>query len=271
MEELPIKLFDAFSAELVFALDICERAGKVALAHFDRGIDAVMKDDGSPVTAADKECERLIREAIVAKFPQDAILGEEEGASAGASHLVAEKSGRKWIIDPIDGTYGYARGLPVFSTLLALEDDGEIVLGVVHAPAMEHLYWAEKGRGAFKNGQRINVSDKVELSDSQLSFGGINRIHAHGYWPGFTKLVTSTYRQRGFGDYLGFAYVFEGKAEANIEVGVKPWDLAPMKIITEEAGGKFTDLDGNGSIYTGSCLTSNGLNHEQWLQTLTAK
>jgi histidinol-phosphatase len=108
------------------------------------------------------------------------------------------------------------------------------------------------------------------LSESQLCFGGINRIHALGYWPGFTKLVTATYKQRGFGDYLGFAYVFEGRAEAHIEVGVKPWDLAPMKVIVEEAGGKYSDLEGKDSIYTGSCIISNGLIHDQWLSTLVS-
>lgn len=270
-DELEFRFFEAFSPELVFALDICEQVGRVALDHFIRGIEATAKEDGSPVTAADKQCERMIREAISARYPDDMILGEEEGATPGASHVVAEKTRRKWIIDPIDGTYGYARGMQVFSTLLGLEDAGEIILGVVCAPAMNHIYWAEKGKGAFKNGQRIKVSEFNTLGESQLSFGGINRILAMGYWPGFTKLVETTCRQRGFGDYLGFGYVFEGKAEAHFEVGVKPWDLAPMKIIVEEAGGKYTDLEGGDSIYTGSCVISNGLIHDKWLKTFIGK
>jgi histidinol-phosphatase len=268
----PSLLLDAFSPELVFALDICEKAGQIALNYFKKGIEAVNKEDGTPVTAADKECERVIRQAIASKYPQDGILGEEEGESKGLSGKALKgKQGRKWIIDPIDGTYGYARGVPLFSTLLALEDEGEIVLGVVNAPAMGDMFWAEKGHGAFKNGQRLRVSDKSELSESQFNFGGANRILAEGLWPGFTKLIAATVRQRGFGDYLGFAYVFEGKAEAHLEVGVKPWDLAPMKIIIEEAGGKFTDLSGTASIYPGSCLISNGRNHDQWLSVLHSK
>ncbi len=267
-ESSPRPIFEAFSPELVFALDMCEQAGRIALASFIDGIETITKEDGSPVTAADKECERIIRQAITSRYPQDAILGEEEGESEGATQ---DGKKRKWIVDPIDGTYGYARGIPFFSTLLALEVDGQIVLGVVGAPAMGDMFWAEKGHGAFKNGMRIEVSDINELANSQLSFGGANRILAEGYWSGFTKLISGTSRQRGFGDYLGFAYVFEGKAEAHVEVGVKPWDLAPMKIIIEEAGGKYSDLSGGQSIYTGSCLVTNGQIHEKWLGMLLSQ
>lgn len=259
-------LSDKFSSDLLFALDICEQAGRVAQKGFLDGIEAVAKEDGSPVTAADKECERIIREAISARYPDDAILGEEEGESSGAS---GKK--RKWIVDPIDGTYGYARGIPFFATLLGLEENGEIILGVISAPGMSDMFWAEKGRGAYKNGSRLAVSTIKEIAHSQLSFGGANRIQAEGHWSGFSNLIAQTARQRGFGDYLGFAYVFEGKAEAHIEVGVKAWDLAPMKIIIEEAGGKYTDLQGGDSIYTGSCLISNGQNHDLWLSTLLSK
>lgn len=263
-----LPLLGAFSAELVFALDICEQVSRIALPCYIDGIATTEKEDGSPVTAADKECERVIRQAIAARFPDDAILGEEEGESSGASQ---DGKKRKWIVDPIDGTYGFARGIPFFSTLLALEIDDEVVLGVVSAPAMNDMFWAEKGRGAFKNGTRLTVSDNREFAQSQFSFGGANRILAEGYWPGFTKLIECTARQRGFGDYLGFAYVFEGKAEAHVEIGVKPWDLAPMKILIEEAGGKYSDLGGGQSIYTGSCIVTNGQNHESWLSALLSK
>src|SRR5262249_5035600 len=160
-----------------------------------------------PVTCADKECEALIRQAIQDRFAEDGILGEEEGAADGV------KSRRRWIIDPIDGTYGFARGIPIFATLLALEENGEIVLGIVHAPARAETFWAEKGRGAFKNGERIKVSSIDRIEDAHFCFGGINRIAASKYWSGFEKLIAKTARQRGFGDYLGFGLVFEGKAE----------------------------------------------------------
>lgn len=251
------------TSEIVFALDVCQRAGVLAMEHFDRNIAVEEKSDGSPVTAADKKCERLIREAIAAKFPEDTILGEEEGGDDAPL-----PKGRRWIIDPIDGTYNYARAIPIFSTLLALEKDGEICLGVVYNPALKEIFWAEKGCGAFRNGKRINVSEISEMKNSQFNFGALSRVQALGLWDAFTQLVSKTLRQRGLGDYLGFAHVFEGKAEAHLEVGVKVWDLAPMKIIVEEAGGAFSDLDGGKSVYTGSCLISNGLVHEQFLGIL---
>lgn len=251
------------SKELVFALDVCHRAGLLSMEHFDRNIEVEEKSDGSPVTVADKKCERLIRQSIEAKFPDDAILGEEEG---GDDAPLAK--GRRWIIDPIDGTYNFARAVPIFSTLLALEKDGEIVLGVVYNPALGEMFWAEKGCGAFRNGKRINVSAISDIKNSQFNFGALSRIQKLGLWNGFSELVGQTIRQRGFGDYLGFAHVFEGKAEAHLEVGVKVWDLAPMKVIVEEAGGQFSDLDGGKSVYTGNCLITNGLVHSQFLGIL---
>ena len=153
--------------------------------------------------------------------------------------------------------------MPIFATLLALEQDGEIVLGVVHAPAMQDTYWAERGKGAYKNGVPIRVSSIDSLKESQINFGGANRISL----PGFGKGLRSSFmtqRQRGFGDYLSFGTVFEGKAEACMEVGVQAWDLAPMKILAEESGGKFTDLEGGPSIWSGSCIVSNGLVHDEF-------
>lgn len=253
----------AGSKELRFALGVCHRAGSVVMEFFDRNIEVEEKSDGTPVTLADKKSERLIRESIAAEFPADAILGEEEGGDD--SPLT---NGRRWIIDPIDGTYNYARAVAIFSILLALENNGEIVLGVVCNPAVDEIFWAEKGGGAFRNGKKIKVSEISEMKNSQFNFGALNRVQKHGLWDQFSRLVKETARQRGFGDYLGFAHVFEGKAEAHLEVGLKPWDLAPMKIIVEEAGGAFSDLDGGKSIYTGSCLISNGLVHEQFLGIL---
>lgn len=250
------------SQELSFALDVCRRAGELAVQYQKQGVSSKMKADNTPVTVADRECEQLIRQSIARTFPDDDILGEEEGVSFQG------RSDRKWIIDPIDGTYNYARGVPIFSTLLALEKGGEVIVGVVHAPAMGDTFWAEAGCGAHKNGRRLQVSEVTELAESQFNFGAPSRILHEGYWPGFTKLIASTYRQRGFGDYLGFAYVFEGKAECHLEVGVKPWDLAPMKIIVTEAGGMYSDLSGGASIYPGSCLISNGRLHASVLSML---
>jgi histidinol-phosphatase len=249
------------SNDLDFALEVCRQAGELAMQHFKRGVEVSMKPDRTPVTIADRQCEKLVRTLISQRYPDDAILGEEESARAG-------NSSRKWIVDPIDGTYNFARGIPIFSVLLALEEDGQIVTGIVHNPALAETYYAEKGGGAFRNGERLKVSSIADLGDSQFLFGGPNRILECGLWEGFTRLVRQTYRQRGLGDYLNFAYVFEGKAEAVIETGLFAWDLAPMKVIVEEAGGRFSDLAGSDSVYTGNCLVSNGKVHDAYLRLL---
>jgi histidinol-phosphatase len=252
------------SKELKFAIDIAQEAGHLALQHFHRGIKAEMKADNTPVTLADQECERYIRKSIAKHFPDDAILGEEEGETAARdSH-----NSRRWIIDPIDGTYNFARKVPIWSVLLGLEEQGEIIVGVLHAPAMEETFWAERGGGSWRNGERVRVSDIAELNKTMFVFGAPDRIVKQGFWNGLENVIRSTYRQRGFGDYLNFAHVFEGKAEAAFEVGLKPWDLAPMKIIVEEAGGRYSDLKGGSSIYSGSCLVSNGHVHDEILRLL---
>lgn len=252
-----------YADELSFALSISEEVATISLDYFSKGVDVVTKDDGSPVTKADKEVEAIIRKAIAKRFPADSILGEEEGVTTGSSTTGASESQiqlepqRKWIIDPIDGTYNFARGIPIWSTLLALEVQSQVVLGVVSAPAMREHFHAALGAGAFKNGRPVHVSDIDKLERALFNFGGPNRIEAAGLWPNLQQVVKLTERQRGFGDYLGFSLVFEGKAEAMLEVDVKPWDLAPMKIIVEEAGGCFFDLSGGDSIYAGSCMVTN--------------
>lgn len=251
------------SQELAFAIEACEEAGLVAMKYFKSGVEMTMKPDNTPVTLADKECERLMRDAINRRFSSDAILGEEEGSSENTG-----MSERKWIIDPIDGTYNFARGIPIFSILLALEDKGEITIGVIHNPSTGEIYYAEKGFGAYRNGKPIGVSRVESLEDSLFLFGGPNRILEKGYWEGFTRIIQKSYRQRALGDYLNFAYVFEGKAEATIETGLFAWDLAPMKILAEEAGGRFTDFEDSGSVYTGNCLVSNGRVHDAYLRLL---
>jgi histidinol phosphatase-like enzyme (inositol monophosphatase family) len=253
------------SSEMHFAVSACKTAGEIAMEYWRRGVTSTNKADGTPVTQADKECERLIRQKIAEQFPDDGILGEEELEKQSSGN------GRRWIIDPIDGTYNYARGIPIFATLLALECDGKIVLGVVHAPAMLETFWAETGSGAFKNGVKVKVSDRQSVDKAFFNFGAPIRIHQLGYWEGLTKLVCQTERQRCPGDYLGFAMVFEGKADAMLEVGVKPWDIAPMKILAEEAGGKFSDLNGGTSVYVGDCLITNGLVHDSFETTLRRK
>jgi histidinol-phosphatase len=253
-----------YQKELAFALDVVKQVSPNIMHFFQSGCESVVKQDGTFVTEADKQTEEAIRQKITAAFPSDSIFGEEEGQSRTG------KSDRKWIIDPIDGTYNFTRGIGIFSTLLALEDKGEIVLGVIHAPAVGDTFWASLGGGAYKNGNRLAVSQIDNLTQAQFNYGLPKRIHKHGYWPGYTELVKQTYFQRCYGDYVNFAYVFEGKSELALEVGLNPWDLAPLKIIAREAGGSFCDLDGGDSIYTGNCLVSNGRLQKAALDILTS-
>jgi histidinol-phosphatase len=253
-----------YSKELSLAIDLCQKAGEIALSYWqNQNLKIDRKADNSEVTQADKECERMLRENISKAYPDDGFLGEEEGESP------AKVGQRRWIIDPIDGTYNYSKGLPIFATLLALEDNGEIVLGVVHAPAMQETLWAEKGKGAFKNGKRIHASECSQLSKAFFTVGALNRILDIGYWEIFTELVKQTYKQKAPGDYLSFALVFEGKADLVMEVGLKPWDLAPMKILTQESGAIYDDLNGGDSIYTGNCLITNSHLHKAALSVFT--
>lgn len=240
-----------FEDELTFLKDLIFEAGECALKYFSSGVDVIQKQDGSPVTVADKEIEALIRLEIEKRYPGDAILGEEQ------EEKLSKDSSRRWIIDPIDGTMNFCRGIPTFSILAALEDCGEVRVGAVYNPVLKDLYYAASGMGAYKNDSQLFVSEVGSLDQALISFGGPKRFVEHGYWSKLEGLINKSYQHRGYGDYLGFAYVFEGLSEANIEVALKPWDLAPMKILVEESGGVFQDFDGGKSIYHGSCIVSN--------------
>ncbi len=240
-------------------------AGEVALRYYRGGFDVVIKADRTPVTQADREAEELIVERLGRAFPDCGFLGEEFGDRGSKD--------RRFIIDPIDGTKNFVRGIPVWATLLALEEGGEVTAGVIHNPVLGETFWAARGGGAFRNGERISVSPIGRLAEAQLIHSALRPLRQAGYWEGFARLVDATDRQRGFGDYMGYTLVAEGKAEIYAEIyagggGLKPWDLAPCKILVEEAGGVFTDLDGRSTIYTGSALATNGHLHEASLRLL---
>jgi histidinol-phosphatase len=248
-------------------IDAARAAGNVALRYYRSGFDVTLKADQTPVTQADREAEQLIIERLGLAFPDCGFLGEEFGDSGATD--------RRFIIDPIDGTKNFVRGIPVWATLLALEEGGEVTAGVVHNPVLDEMFWARRGGGAFRNGHRIAVSGIARLGQAQLVHSSLRPLREAGYWPGFARLVDATDRQRGFGDYMGYTLVAEGKAEIYAEIytqdgGLKPWDLAPCKILVEEAGGVFTDLEGRATIYTGSALATNGHLHEAALGLLRA-
>jgi len=244
-------------------VDAARAAGRIALTYYRGGFEVTIKPDDTPVTQADREAEEAIVAALGRAFPEWGFLGEEFGAK-GATDV-------RWIIDPIDGTKNFVRRIPIWATLLALEAHGEIVAGVIHNPVTGELYAARKGGGARLNGRRVSVSDVRDMWSATLLHAGLRLYRKAGVWDGVVRLVDATERQRGFGDYLGYALVAEGKAEMYVEVDLKPWDLAPCKIVVEEAGGRFTDLAGRPTIYSGSALATNGRLHEAALALLAGR
>ena len=243
------------------AVDAARAAGRIALKYFRGGFEVAKKPDDTPVTPADREAEQAIVEILGRAFPDCGVLGEEFGGR-GTKEV-------RWIIDPIDGTKNFVRGIGIWATLIALEERGEVTVGVIHNPVTAELYTARRGAGAFLNGERIRVSDVAELGRAFFLHAGLGIVRKGGHWDGFARLIDATDRQRGFGDYMGYGLVAEGKAEIYAELDLKPWDLAAPKILVEEAGGRFTDLAGRPTIYTGTALATNGRLHDAALALLS--
>jgi histidinol-phosphatase len=247
---------------LEVAIDAAQEAGKVALRYFRTGVQVERKHDRSPVTVADREAEQRAVAVLRSAFPQHGILGEEFGEQAG--------SGARWIIDPIDGTKSFIRGIPFFATLIGLEEEGEITTGAVYAPALDDLLYAQKGQGAHDRHGRLRVSSVDTLSNSMLVFGGASALRGSGYWDLYERLVDRSDRQRAYGDFFAYTFIARGQAEAMIDVDLKPWDLAALQIIIEEAGGRFTDFSGRATAFGGTAIASNGRVHEEILRTIDA-
>ncbi|HOK48119.1 MAG TPA: inositol monophosphatase family protein [Bryobacteraceae bacterium] len=231
--------------ELQFAQEIAARAGGIALGYQREGVRMETKGDLSPVTAADRASERLIAEAIALQFPSDGILGEE-GASRDGS------SGRKWIVDPIDGTREFVRGNPAWAVLIGLEQDGESVLGVAHFPALGETNWAARGRGAYCGSRRLHVSAVSELAQAVLCVNGIGEMATLPFAPRLVDWLSGAWAVRAFGGCLDAVMVASGAADAWLEPSGKAWDFAALRVIGEEAGAVFFNFDGGSSIYGGT-------------------
>ncbi|HEY7139729.1 MAG TPA: inositol monophosphatase family protein [Methylomirabilota bacterium] len=245
------------------ALEAARAGGAIALRYFRGDVRVMRKADRTPVTQADHEAEIAIVERLRPEFPDIGFLGEEFGAQGSQS--------RRWIVDPIDGTKNFVRGIPFWATLLALEEDGEVTLGVVHSPATGELLWARRGQGAWAGEVPLRVSAVGDLGDAMLvhsSMSLLRPLDGGRWWDGFIRLVDRTDRQRGFGDYFGYTFVLRGQAEIMLEADVKAWDIAPFKVLFEEAGGRFTDFAGQPTIYSGTALASNGRLHDEALALL---
>jgi len=251
----------ALHPALATAVEAAKAAGEIALRYYRGGFEVTIKPDQTPVTQADREAEQAITAILRRAFPDWGFLGEEFG-EAGSRDT-------RWIIDPIDGTKNFIRGVPFWAVLIGLEEHGEITTGVVFNPVTGDLLTARVGEGAFANGERIRVSPCSHLKDATFLHSDLGLLRRGGYWDGLVRLVDATGRSRGFGDYYGYGLVAQGKAELYVEVDLKPWDIAPVKILVEEAGGRLTDLSGRPTIYDGSVLATNGRLHAEALRLLT--
>jgi histidinol-phosphatase len=250
------------SPELKAALDAAERAAAIARSLYQHNIAVRIKADKSPVTEADVRCEIAIREILEARFPTYGFFGEETGSRD-------EHAESLWLVDPIDGTKAFVREYPMFSTQIALMRRGEIVLGVSSAPVYGELSFAERGRGAYLNGQPVAVSEIAAIESAVLSSGNMKSLATGSRWARYGALVAQVNRIRGYGDFLHYHLLASGKIDAVIETDVNILDIAACAAIVTEAGGRFTDLDGAPiTLQSTSVLATNGRMHAPILAAL---
>jgi histidinol-phosphatase len=251
-----------YANELALAHELADAADAIAMDLFaDDGLEIRHKADRTLVTAADMAIERMVRGRLAAAFPADRIMGEEEGGTF-------EGEGRVWIVDPIDGTANYARAIPIWATLVALQVDGELVLGIASAPAMGERYAATLGGGATMNGRGIRVNDVADLAEAQFLHSQLDTLLGGDQAAGTRTLLSTTVRERGFGDFWGHVLVARGAAEICVEPRLAIWDVAALVPIVREAGGRITDLSGAPVRHGGPVLTTNGALHDEALRVL---
>lgn len=240
-----------------FAVDIARQAGRLTMRHFgDADLMVDHKDDDSPVTVADREAERLLGELITDRFPADAVVGEEHDDTRGTS-------GRIWYLDPIDGTKSFVHGVPLFSNLVACADPDGPLVGVINCPALNETTWAGRDAGCFHNDTPARVSTVDVLARAYVTTSGLE------WWPPSlaSQMVEAPFTWRTWGDGYGYSLVATGRVDAMVDPGAAVWDLAPVPVIMQQAGGVFTSLDGGQQTAgSGSGLASNGLIHDALLQ-----
>ncbi len=246
------------NADLALALRLADAADAITMRFFRSTFSVRTKADRTPVTEADEATERAIREILERERPDDGILGEEFGARG--------TSARRWILDPIDATKNFMRGIPVFGTLIAL--DGEV--GVVSAPALGRRWWAARGAGAFCNGAPLRVSSIDTIEKAQFLFDDVSTFAKYDLREQMLALEADCDRVRGFGDFWGHMLVAEGAAEICIEPEVSHWDMAPLQVIVEEAGGRYSNLAGEPRADGPSGVSTNGLLHDAALRYFRA-
>ena len=249
------------NGDLALALSLADAADAITMKAYQSSTLAVRtKADRTPVSEADEATERMLRERLGSERPNDGIIGEEYG--------ITGHSTRRWILDPIDGTKNYIRGVPVWATLIALEDGGEIVTAVISAPALPRRWWAARGEGAFANGRRLQVSQTASVEQAFFSYDSVTDSDKVSAAEQLLTLVRRCARTRAFGDFWSHMLVAEGAIDIAFEPTVALWDVAPVQLIVEEAGGRFTDLAGVARADGGSALATNGLLHDAVLEIL---
>lgn len=246
---------------LDFAVGVAREAGVITQRYFKGPFAVKRKADNSFVTAADREAERFLRASIKKAFPDDAILGEEEGARAG-------KSNRRWILDPIDGTYSFVHKVPLYGVLIGLEIDDEAVLGVVNLPALDEQVYAASGIGCFWNERPAQVSSTGSLCDALLLATDFGDCERHGFGRAAEMLQKQVQARRTWGDVYGHVLVATGRAEIMLDPIMNVWDCAPLLSIVEEAGGTFTDWHGQRTIHGGNAISTNGRLFEPVMSTI---
>jgi histidinol phosphatase-like enzyme (inositol monophosphatase family) len=255
---------DELQKLLDFAVSIASEAGKITLKYFRKTCAVDTKLDGSFVTRADREAEAHLRARISDKFPDDAILGEEEDDRAGSS-------GRRWIIDPIDGTFSFVHGVPMFGVLVALEIDSDPTLGVINLPATAEIVYAARGRGCFCNGQRMRVSNTELLDEALVLSTDFETCKQYRFEDAAQRLQSRAKARRTWGDCYGHAMVATGRAEVMLDPVMNVWDCAALLPIIEEAGGTFTDWRGERTIHGGNAISTNGVLFDEVMKIVNSQ
>lgn len=237
---------------LDFAVSAAREAGEITLRYFKREFQTRLKGKDNFVTQADLEAEEVLRQRIAGRYPDDAIVGEEGGESAGSS-------GRRWILDPIDGTYSFVHGVPFYGVLVGCEVDGDPAVGVIHLPALGETVYAARGLGCFWNGEPARVSRTERLEDALLLSTDFGSCARHGFGAAADELQRRASQRRTWGDCYGYALVATGRADVMLDPALNVWDCAALMPILEEAGGTFTDWRGRRSIHSGNGVATNGV------------
>ncbi|MCA1591627.1 MAG: histidinol-phosphatase [Acidobacteria bacterium] len=249
---------------LDFSVAIAQEAGEITLRYFRKEVGTYRKANDTFVTDADLEAEKFLRRAITESFPEDAILGEEEGERDGLS-------GRRWIIDPIDGTYSFVHGVPLYGVLVGLEIAGEPTVGVINVPALGEIVYAARGLGCFWNDSPARVSQTSSLDEALVLSTDFGTCAQHGFGHAADELQRRAAARRTWGDCYGYALVATGRADIMLDPVVAVWDCAALSPIVEEAGGTFTDWNGKRTILSGHAMATNGALYDEVLAIIQGK